>query len=60
MKWSEQLRVRERVHQKYPEVWALKIVKKRLPTVLEFLRDGETILEIGAGDRGLEKRIKMH
>src|SRR4030042_1013597 len=30
MKWSEQLLFREKVHQQYPDLWSLKIVRKRL------------------------------
>jgi SAM-dependent methyltransferase len=60
MRWSEQLRLRERIHEKYPEVWALKIVKKRLPIILKYLRDGETLLEVGASNRGLEGRIRKY
>lgn len=60
MKWSEQLGLRERVHQKYPEVWALEIVKKRLPIILKYLRDGEALLEVGASNRDLEGRIKKY
>lgn len=60
MRWSEQLRLRERVHQKYPQVWALKIVKKRLPIILKYLREGETLLEVGASNRDLENRIKKY
>jgi SAM-dependent methyltransferase len=60
MKWSEQLRLRERVHQKYPDVWALKIVKKRLPIILKYLKDGEALLEVGASYRDLEGRIRKH
>ena len=60
MKWSEQLRLRERVHQKYPQVWTLKIVKKRLPIILRYLRDGEALLEVGASNRDLEGRIRKY
>lgn len=60
MKWSEQLRLRERVHEKYPEVWALRIKRKRLPIILKYLRDGETVLEVGASHRGLEGRIRKY
>ena len=60
MKWSEQLRLRERVHQKYPEVWTLKIIKKRLPIILKYLRDGEALLEVGASNRDLEGRIRKY
>lgn len=60
IKWSEQLRLREKVHQQYPEIWDLKIVKKRLPIILRYLKDGEKVLEIGASDRGLEVRVKKY
>jgi SAM-dependent methyltransferase len=49
---------RERVHQKYPEFWNIRIVKKRLPFILKHLKDGEAVLEIGAFDRELGERIK--
>jgi len=60
MNWSEQLRLRERVHQQYPDLWTLKIVKKRLPIILKYLKDGEALLEVGASNRDLEGRIKRH
>lgn len=60
MSWSEQLSLRERVHERYPEIWDLPIVRKRLPLILRYLRDGETVLEIGAHNRELEGRIGRH
>ena len=60
MNWAEQVQWRERVHQKYSEVWDIKIVRKRLPFILNHLEDGEVVLEIGAYDRELGKRIKKH
>jgi len=58
MKWSEQLLFREKVHQQYPNIWSLRIVRKRLPFVLKYLKDGEAVLEIGAHNRELGERIK--
>lgn len=58
MKWSEQLRLRERVHQQYPEIWDLRIVRKRFPFILRYLKDGESVLEVGAFNRELGERIK--
>jgi SAM-dependent methyltransferase len=58
MKWSEQLSWREKVHQRYPAIWSLKIVRKRLPFILGRLKDGESVLEIGAFDRSLAERLK--
>jgi len=60
MNWAEQMKWRERVHQKYPEVWDLQIIRKRLPFTLKFLKDGESVLEIGAFDRELGDRIKKY
>ncbi|MBM4309016.1 MAG: methyltransferase domain-containing protein [Deltaproteobacteria bacterium] len=60
MKWGEQLLFREKVHQQYPDLWSLKIVRKRLPFILKYLRDGEAVLEIGAFDRKLGERIKKY
>ncbi|MGQ9647384.1 MAG: class I SAM-dependent methyltransferase [Thermodesulfobacteriota bacterium] len=60
MKWSEQLRLRERIHQRYPDLWSLKIIRKRLPIILKYLRDGEAILEVGASNRDLGGRIRKY
>jgi len=49
----------EKVHQRFPELWDLKIVRKRLPFVLKYLKDGEGVLEIGAYDRSLENRLRQ-
>ena len=58
MKWSERFSWREKVHERYREVWDLKLVRKRLPYISSFIKDGESVLEIGASNRRLEKRLK--
>ena len=58
--WGEQLSWREKVHERYPEIWDLKIVKKRLPFILKYLKNGESVLEIGAFNRSLEERLKKY
>ena len=60
MNWADQLRWRERIHHQYPSLWTLRIVRKRLPFILSRLKDGESVLEIGAFDRSLEERIKKY
>jgi SAM-dependent methyltransferase len=60
MHWGEQSRWREKVHQRYPAIWNLRIVKKRLPFILRHLKDGESVLEIGAFDRSLGERLKKY
>jgi SAM-dependent methyltransferase len=60
MHWGEEFEWREKVHQRYRKIWDLKIVRKRLPFILGYLKDGETILEIGAYNRELGARIKKY
>ncbi|MBM4307641.1 MAG: methyltransferase domain-containing protein [Deltaproteobacteria bacterium] len=60
MNWAEQMKWRESVHQNYPEIWDLRIVRKRLPFILDYLQDGEVVLEIGASNRELGERIKKY
>jgi len=56
--WSKLFEHREKVHQRYPEIWDLKILRKRFPLILETLRDREKVLDIGASNRNLEGRLK--
>jgi SAM-dependent methyltransferase len=58
MRWSERFDWREKVHEQYREVWDLKLVRKRLPYISSYIKDGESVLEIGASNRRLEKRLK--
>jgi SAM-dependent methyltransferase len=58
--WSKLFDYRDKIHQTYPEVWDLKILRKRFPLMLENIRDGEKILDIGASNRNLEERLKRH
>jgi SAM-dependent methyltransferase len=58
MDWSERFSWREKVHERYREVWDLKLVRKRLPYISSFIKDGESVLEIGASNRRLEKTLK--
>ena len=60
MKWGEQFGWREKVHKRYPEIWDLPIVRKRVPLVLKYLKDGESVLEIGAFNRALGERLRQH
>jgi SAM-dependent methyltransferase len=60
MHWGEQFQWREKVHQQYHEIWDLRIVRKRLPFILSYLKDSETVLEIGAYNRKLGERIKKY
>jgi SAM-dependent methyltransferase len=58
--WSKLFTYRDQIHGRYPEIWDLKILRKRFPLMLENIRDGEKILDIGASNRNLEERLKRY
>jgi len=58
--WSQLFKYRDQIHQDYPEIWDIKILRKRFPLMLKVIRDGEKVLDIGAYHRNLEKRLKKH
>jgi SAM-dependent methyltransferase len=60
LSWSKLHEYRQKIHQGYPEVWDLEILRKRFPLILGILHDGEKVLDIGASSRDLEGRIKHH
>jgi len=58
--WSKLYEYRNKIHERYSEVWNLKILRKGLPLILGILREGERVLDIGASSRDLEGRLKCH
>jgi predicted SAM-dependent methyltransferase len=60
VEWSRLFRNRDAVHKRYPRIWDLGILRKRFPLMLEHIRDGNKLLDIGASNRHLEPRIKAH
>ena len=60
LSWSSIFRNRADIHNIYPDIWDLKIIRKRLPFILKYIKDENKILDIGASSRDLEIRIKKH
>ena len=58
--WSRLFEHRDKIHERYPDIWDLKILRKRFPLMLEMIRDGERVLDMGASNRNLEDRLKRH
>lgn len=56
--WSKLFEYRDRVHRHYPEIWDLKILRKRFPLMVKMIQDGEKVLDIGAYHRDLQGRLK--
>ena len=58
--WSKLFEYRDKIHQRYPVIWDLKILRKRFHLILKVLQDGEKVLDIGASHRNLQQRIQRH
>ena len=58
--WCKLFEYRDQIHQRYPEIWDLKILRKRFPLMMKTIHDGEKILDIGASNRNLQERLKRH
>jgi SAM-dependent methyltransferase len=58
--WSKLFEYRDQIHEHYPEIWDLKILRKRFPLMVKMIQDGEKVLDIGASHRNLQERLKRH
>ncbi|NIO06262.1 MAG: methyltransferase domain-containing protein [Proteobacteria bacterium] len=58
--WSQLFQYRDQIHQRYPSIWNLKILRKRFSLIRDIIRDGQKVLDVGASHRNLEPRIKAH
>jgi SAM-dependent methyltransferase len=58
--WSKLFEYRDQIHRRYPEIWNLKILRKRFPLMLKTIKEGEKILDIGASNRNLQERLRRH
>lgn len=56
--WSELCGFREKTKALYPSIWDLELVKKEMDRLLPHIKDGDRILEVGAGDRRFEAKLK--
>jgi 2-polyprenyl-3-methyl-5-hydroxy-6-metoxy-1,4-benzoquinol methylase len=55
--WSTLYKTRREIQRKFPDFWDLKVRKKHLEIVLEEVRDGDSILDIGSSTRELRHRL---
>ena len=58
--WSKLFKNRTEMHKQYPNIWDLKILKKRLPLMLSIIHDGDKILDVGSSSREWEDRLKKY
>lgn len=56
--WSNLINYRDQIHERYPRIWDLKLIKRPSWLLKRHLRQGMRILDVGASDRRMEKRVK--
>jgi 2-polyprenyl-3-methyl-5-hydroxy-6-metoxy-1,4-benzoquinol methylase len=56
--WSELISCRDKIHQRYPKIWALKLIKRPSWLLKRQLRPGMRILEVGASDKRMRKMVR--
>lgn len=58
IEWSRIFHSREMIHRRYREVWDIPLMKKRSFLFKRYLKNGLRVLDVGAGERGVEGEIK--
>ncbi|HOJ70408.1 MAG TPA: methyltransferase domain-containing protein [Syntrophorhabdaceae bacterium] len=56
--WSKVFQYREYAHRLYREVWDIPLIKKRSELIRRYLKNSITVLDVGAGKRGMEQEIR--
>lgn len=56
--WYSLYGFRKQIRHKFPDFWDLKVVKKPFDVVKPFLRKDTRLLDVGSGNRNLEKKLK--
>lgn len=58
MDWSSLINYRDQIHERYAEVWDLKLIKRPSWLLMKLLRPGMRILDVGASDRRMQKKVR--
>jgi SAM-dependent methyltransferase len=56
--WSKLFAFRDRIHRRYREVWDIPLIKKRSHLLKGVIRDGMSVLDVGAGMKGMKTEIE--
>jgi 2-polyprenyl-3-methyl-5-hydroxy-6-metoxy-1,4-benzoquinol methylase len=56
--WSKLINYRDHIHKRYPKIWDLKLIKRPSWLLKKHLRPGMRILDVGASDKRMQKRVK--
>lgn len=55
--WTELINCRDKIHKRYANIWALKLIKRPSWLLKRHLRPGMRILDVGASDKRMQKRV---
>ena len=58
IEWSKLFSAREKIHKRYKSIWNVPLIKKRSALLRRILRDGMSLLDVGAGSKGLREEIE--
>lgn len=57
LKWSQIINYRDQIHKRYPKIWDLKLIKRPSWLLKKLVRPGMRILDVGASDKRMQKRV---
>jgi SAM-dependent methyltransferase len=55
--WTTLINCRDQIHKRYSKIWDLKLIKRPSWLLKRLLRPGMSILDVGASDRRMQKRV---
>lgn len=59
--WSQIIHYRDQIHERYRKIWHIPLIKRRFSLIERNIRPGMRLLDVGAGERGMEDKIvKKH
>jgi 2-polyprenyl-3-methyl-5-hydroxy-6-metoxy-1,4-benzoquinol methylase len=56
--WARLIDYRDKIHKRYPKIWDLKLIKRPSWLLKKHLRQGIRILDVGASDKRIQKRVR--
>lgn len=58
LSWNQLIIGRDQIHKRYPKIWDLKLIKRPSWLVKRYLHPGMRILDVGTGDKKMQRSIQ--
>lgn len=58
LKWNKIFEMREKLKEKIPSLWDIPIISEDKEIIMQIIKNGDRVLEVGAHKRSLEKEFK--